>query len=724
MSAGAWFLPFADPGGNSSPPELLGRPWGQGTEYASRAKSAVYPLDTGCTVTPIIGGYWAMSAIRDSLLTCLNAANASSKPAGQKGLVYLAGWRCNPLRDLSATNTWETSAWMNGNLPYQEADTQDQTVLGLLLALIASGVRVRVLLWMPTYVQTTIADHGPEHLYLACAIKKANEQARSDLSTTEDLGVVCLDARVAESAITVAAHHQKMCVVRFADSTDPVAYVGGVDLAYTRRDAPIVPSLHQRGESPTAFYSGDWQSGDNSAGTSSSPPLGTPAIADSWPFGDATSKAPLDQIGNLKKPRYRPKSDLNAAVYGPYRQQWHDQHLQMTGPIVATIEQQFCERWVDAGSVGVIADDIAASGFTPGQGDAYFSSEHAVVKDIDRDLNTVLALPPAEKVDPIPDATSDVQMWRTIPVRPRGGAALFAHGEFTVMAGYSNAISNAQKLIFICDQYFWSVPTARLLGQQLAAKPDLAVVIILPPHADGSDNWWKPIASATHQARLNAFNAMTAGLTTDARARVGVFNAWNPLQHVDGVEVANKGVYVHAKSHVYDGELLVCGSANINRRSFTGDSELAVAVRDPALAANHLRALFTLFSGGAPWPKNADGNPYDPSSDPGPTFLKALSVAPTPNLIIDPQFLNPTEDDFTLPNGAQRGTHTFPMPFSVLYGGMESSSLKTKAIEGDHRDLAQVSAAVENLATYEQIGRGRLGDSRADASQPLMMGTP
>ena len=125
-----WFLPFANPSG-SADPNLAGLPWGAGTEYASRAAASnPVPYDDGNRVEPLIGGYWAMSEIRDALVSCLDIARAQDKPLGQNGLVYIAGWRLNPLRDLSVDNSWGTGPWMGGPKPIPTASLRDETILG------------------------------------------------------------------------------------------------------------------------------------------------------------------------------------------------------------------------------------------------------------------------------------------------------------------------------------------------------------------------------------------------------------------------------------------------------------------------------------------------------------------------------------------------------------------------------------------------------------------
>src|SRR5712691_10655036 len=93
-----------------------GKPWGVATKMAERAKTAgVVPWDQGCEVTPLIGGYAAMSAMRDALESLISAARVSGARAGERGHVYIAGWRFNCQRDLSSKNPWKTSrAWTAG----------------------------------------------------------------------------------------------------------------------------------------------------------------------------------------------------------------------------------------------------------------------------------------------------------------------------------------------------------------------------------------------------------------------------------------------------------------------------------------------------------------------------------------------------------------------------------------------------------------------------------
>lgn len=98
-----------------------------------------------------------------------------------------------------------------------------------------------------------------------------------------------------------------------------------------------------------------------------------------------------------------------------------------------------------------------------------FSSPRAIGAD-----HHVVALPPALPAT-VAGGASPVQMWRTIPWRdkrrrderrdgPDPSLVPFQRAEFTALAGVNHAIQKAEHLIWIFDQYFWSVPLARQLN--------------------------------------------------------------------------------------------------------------------------------------------------------------------------------------------------------------------------------------------------------------------
>ncbi len=572
-----WFLKFL-PNGD-------GRPWGDET-YMARRMANCRPWDENCHVVPLIGGYEAMSAMRESLEAAIDQAEK-----GKKGHVYIADWRLNPLRDLSEDNPWSIQ-----NRPWNEFDSakRDQTVLGLILRLMQAGIRVRILLWLPIQasVFAGLGPHMSDHVYIADVVDEECKRLSKNDPGAIDRGIVALDMRVA-SPIT-SSHHQKMMVIRVGDVN--VAYCGGVDLAFTRRDAPDAthpyvydPSatlddlLVLMKSNPPQFLGGDWQSGKN-----------IPEAIDAQDRTHRWPKSPdtiYDALKDVSKPLL-PDSDLPKEVYGDDYQIWHDQHLGLQGPIVKTLEEQFCERWQDAGNV-------YESGFWGSlhhkNNQVIFSSKNAI-KDGD-----ILRLDEPKDVDLKPGGSSLVQMWRTIPIRLERKKPPFIRGEFTVMAGIANACQAAGELIWIFDQYFFSRPLARLLNHLIRndREKKLCVILVLPPYADGHQH-------EEHHARKLALNDLTAGLMQGPGKfeRVGVYNLWHPSRNPGGI-------YAHAKVQLYDRSLLVCGSANLNRRSFTCDTELNCAVLDEDLVLKHYRRLWRVLFPDTAWPgqiKFSDSN--------------------------------------------------------------------------------------------------------------------
>jgi phosphatidylserine/phosphatidylglycerophosphate/cardiolipin synthase-like enzyme len=414
----------------------------------------------------------------------------------------------------------------------------------------SAGIVVRMLLWMPTTTQaTTMKNLAAEHWSVAAAVQDANNALQKQWGISQPIGVVALDLRTASPLS--ASLHQKMIAVRVGAVN--TAFCGGVDLAFTRRDFGL--------EGTQAIGIGDWQSGSTIPIPSQGWPKQSPPPASGYP------SFPSWNTGQFTE-------DLPANVYGSGNRHWHDHHLQLHGPIVASIEQQFAERWIiDTG------------------GRVYVFSRGSVIGNDNQVQLTSPAAISGGKVMPLPSAaavanagTTTVQMWRTIPLRPNVAAPPFVRGEFTIMAGVANAVSQASSLITIWDQYFWSEPLARLLAAQLMANPGLRLLIVLPPYGttQPSSELW---------LRKQALQDLWNGLDANGRSRVLARDMW--------ASGPNVGVYVHAKAQTYDDQLLVCGSGNMNRRSLECDAELDCAVLDTSVVEAHLAALYATLTGNA-----------------------------------------------------------------------------------------------------------------------------
>jgi phosphatidylserine/phosphatidylglycerophosphate/cardiolipin synthase-like enzyme len=667
-----WFLPFTS--ATVAAPTGGGRPWADGTEMALRAQPGAAnpnPWDDHCRVTTYIDGFEAMSAMRNALEDVISAANApGAPPMGQRGYVYIADWRFNCLRDLSENNSWLMGPWPRALHPGYQA-LLDQTAMGLVVRLLQAGVMVRIMVWLPYVAQSTVVDlsaHVLDH-YLAAQIVHDESNrvtppgnpyppgvlppgAVGPPGVAYPLGVVALDSRTADP--WSGSHHQKMMLIRCPLTAPPtvpnathVAFVGGVDFAYTRRSC--LNSADPR-------FGGDWQSGQ----TIPDPAQWWPQQVPQPPAVNYGFQAP-GQVPVLKAIQ---GSDLPESVYGDpgdpggpvapggQRQMWHDQHLKLEGPIVQTIEHQFRERWVDQASGLYELGPLGSLRLRSGQ--VIFSTAAAYAGGQILPLPSPPALPvPVAPPALPPGLGTQVQMWRTIPLRKARTGPPFWRGEFTVMAGIAKAVGQAQELIWMFDQYFWSLPLARLLNTRLRNLPGLRLILILPPYADDAK-----AAGRQHLTRNDALQALTDQLQRDpntgALTQVGVYNMWNGQSL--GAVAANRGIYVHAKSHTYDNSLLVCGSANLNRRSFLCDTELACAVLDPAVVTAHQQRLWAqLFPslpapGGAVWPAATN---LATGGGGGAAFFTAFQAAALvrANSLLFP---DPWEGHWTLPKNITR----------------------------------------------------------------------
>lgn len=226
---------------------------------------------------------------------------------------------------------------------------------------------------------------------------------------------------------------------------------------------------------------------------------------------------------------------------------WHDVQLELRGPVVGALDAVFRERWTD-----------------PHPLDRH--NPIARIRDVltHADL-TADPLPPPVRPQ-APCGGLAVQVLRTYPsIRP--GYPFAPRGERSVARGFSKALGRVRRIAYLQDQYMWSPHIARLLAAALRRSPDLHIVVVVPRHSDVDGRFALP---PNQVGRLQALE-----LCREAAAdRVHVFD----LENQRGTPV-----YVHSKVAVMDDVWAACGSANLNRRSWSHDSELTVAVLDDRL---------------------------------------------------------------------------------------------------------------------------------------------
>jgi phosphatidylserine/phosphatidylglycerophosphate/cardiolipin synthase-like enzyme len=234
-----------------------------------------------------------------------------------------------------------------------------------------------------------------------------------------------------------------------------------------------------------------------------------------------------------------------AAAYGE-RPPWHDVQLEVRGPAVGLLDAVFRERWEDPHSVDI---------------------HNPIAWVRDRLTKTDMRADPLPARPPDPPVTGEatVQVLRTYPaIRP--GYPFAPLGERSVARGYAKVLRRARRLIYLEDQYMWSPHIAQLLAEALDRSPQLHLVVVVPRHPDVDGRFALP---PNQVGRLQAIEVCE----TAAPDRVHVYD----LENHEGTPV-----YVHAKVVVVDDTWACAGSANLNRRSWTHDSELSVAVLDEA----------------------------------------------------------------------------------------------------------------------------------------------
>lgn len=223
---------------------------------------------------------------------------------------------------------------------------------------------------------------------------------------------------------------------------------------------------------------------------------------------------------------------------------WHDVQLLLAGPVVGALDSTFRERWTDSTPLDI-------------------GSPVAWVVDRLRRADLRADRLPAQPPDPPPCGPLSVQVLRTYP------KTVFTYdfapqGERSIAHAYHKAVPRARQLIYVEDQYLWSKRVARLLAKALRDNPELHLVAVIPRHADVDGRLQLPPNLIGRWQALQTCHDASPG-------RVHVFDVENHC---------SKPVYVHAKVCVIDDVWACVGSDNLNRRSWTHDSELACAVVD------------------------------------------------------------------------------------------------------------------------------------------------
>jgi phosphatidylserine/phosphatidylglycerophosphate/cardiolipin synthase-like enzyme len=258
-----------------------------------------------------------------------------------------------------------------------------------------------------------------------------------------------------------------------------------------------------------------------------------------------------------------PQAQELAAEYGA-TPPWHDIQAAIQGPAVHDVETVFRERWEDPTTLS--------------------RSPILLLRDRLRGLDTSPD-PLPEQAPPPPRVEGGahlVQLLRTYPNLRRGRDYEFARGgERSVARGYTKAVKQARRLVYLEDQYLWGHHVGDVFTQALRDHHDLRLIAVVPLLPD--------LEGYSRTAQLLGRRRAMLAMATVAPDRVGIYGIENH---------AGTPIYVHAKTCLIDDTWASIGSDNFNRRSWTHDSELSAVVVDEkrelardlrlSLAAEHL----------------------------------------------------------------------------------------------------------------------------------------
>lgn len=204
---------------------------------------------------------------------------------------------------------------------------------------------------------------------------------------------------------------------------------------------------------------------------------------------------------------------------------WHDVAVRLRGPVVADVGAHFAQRWSDVSS-------------TP--------------------------LAPPEP--PPPAGTSRVQLVRTVPEKTYDS---IPRGEFSILDTYLRAITSAQRLIYLENQFLWSPEITNALIQKLLHPPheDFRLVLLLPRSPSNGADTTRGQLGRMLEAADGSDRLLAVTLTA----------------HGDEHGTADVPVYVHAKVGIVDDAWLTVGSANLNEHSLFNDTEVNIVTDDADL---------------------------------------------------------------------------------------------------------------------------------------------
>ena len=134
---------------------------------------------------------------------------------------------------------------------------------------------------------------------------------------------------------------------------------------------------------------------------------------------------------------------------------------------------------------------------------------------------------------------------------------------------YLEILRNAKKYVYIEDQYLVNLDVARELNKRIKDPNFVCLVIVTQDCAETTD------ILIPFRRRSEFYKELVSGASKSDINKVGIF-----IVDIAGGKKNGWHTGVHAKTLIVDDELAIIGSANVNQRSFTNDSETSLIVFD------------------------------------------------------------------------------------------------------------------------------------------------
>lgn len=228
--------------------------------------------------------------------------------------------------------------------------------------------------------------------------------------------------------------------------------------------------------------------------------------------------------------------ELRVGRSGKACKPYHEVQAVVTGAAARSLVDLFVERWRDGTGVELDGDALVAPG--PSEPD------------------------PLPRQTTIPMPSSELAFYRQFPPRLGRGAVREVRDLMT------SWILEAEQHVYIETQYFTSraICDALVARMQDESKPKLEVVCILPQKPEALKE--ELAVGATQVEVLDELHRVAR----ENGHSLGVYNVAG--RSGDG---SDHFVYIHSKLLIVDDRRLTLGSANLNNRSMTLDSEINVA---------------------------------------------------------------------------------------------------------------------------------------------------